>query len=67
MRDSISLIGMFDECLDMDVVRSIAERNAHPDWEARVDFLRLFRRGKFLSINRRTIEQIVQQEWIGAG
>ena len=41
--------------------------SGHPDWEARVNFLRMFWRGKFFSINRRTIEQIVQQEWIGAG
>ena len=54
-----------DEGLDMDLVASIAERNGHPNWEARVEFLRLFRRGKFLSISRNTIEQIaVQQEWI---
>ena len=53
-----------DECLDMNLVESIAERNGHPNWEARVEFLRLFRRGKFLSISRNTIEQIVQQEWI---
>ena len=45
----------------------VQEVRGHPDWEARVDFLRMFRRGKFLSINRSTIEQIVQQEWIGAG
>ena len=31
-----------DECLDMDLVESIAERNGHPNWEARVEFLRLF-------------------------
>ena len=55
-----------DEELDMDVVQSIAECIGHPDWEARVNFLRMFRRGKFLSINRSTIEQIVQQQWIGA-
>ena len=51
----------------MNLVQSIAESNGHPDWEARVEFLRSFRRGKFLSISRSTIEQIVQQEWIGAG
>ena len=56
-----------DECLDMNLVQSIAQSNGHPDWEAQVEFLRLFRRGKFLSISRSTIEQIVQQEWIGAG
>ena len=55
-----------DECLDFAKVQSIAESNGHPDWEARVRFLRLFQRGKFLSISRSTIEQIVQQEWIGA-
>ena len=53
-----------DEGLDMNLVESVAERNGHPNWEARVEFLRLFRRGKFLSISRNTIEQIVQQEWI---
>ena len=56
-----------DEDLDMEVVQSIAERIGRPDWEAWVNFLRMFRRGKFFSINRFTIEQIVQQEWIGAG
>ena len=55
-----------DEELDIDRVQSIAERIGHPNWEARVNFLRMFQRGKFLSINRRTIEQIVQQEWIVA-
>ena len=43
-----------------------SERIGHPNWEARVNFLRMFQRGKFLSINRHTIEQIVQQEWIVA-
>ena len=38
-----------DEGLDMNLVQSIAESNGHPDWEARVEFLRSFRRGKFLS------------------
>ena len=47
-----------DEGLDMNLFESIAERNGHPNWEARVEFLRLFRRGKFLSISRNTIEQI---------
>ena len=56
-----------DEDLDMDVVQSIAERIGHPDWEARVHFLKMLRRGKYFHINRRTIEQIVQQEWIVAG
>ena len=56
-----------DEDLDMDIVRSIAECIGHPDWEARVNFLKMLRRGKFFHINRRTIEQIVQQEWIVAG
>ena len=26
-----------DECLDMNLVQSIAESNGHPDWEARVE------------------------------
>ena len=56
-----------DEDLDLDVVQSIAERIGHPDWEARVNFLRMFQRGKYFHINRCTIEQIVQQEWIVAG
>ena len=55
-----------DEILDMDIVHSVAERIGHPDWEARVHFLKMLRRGKYFHINRRTIEQIVQQEWIVA-
>ena len=34
-----------DEDLDMDVVQSIAEHIGHPDWEARVNFLRMLGRG----------------------
>ena len=55
-----------DEILELDTVHSIAERIGHPDWEARVHFLKMLCRGKYLHINRRTIEQIVQQEWIVA-
>ena len=32
-----------------------------------VDFIRNFRKQKYFSISRRTIDQIVQQEWFGAG
>ena len=56
-----------DEELDLDLVEIIAERNAHPQWRERVQFLKNFRRQKWSLISRTTIDQIVQQEWIGAG
>ena len=56
-----------DDDLDMELVNTIAEHNGGPHWRERVDFLKNFRRQKYFSICRRTIDQIVQQEWFGAG
>ena len=43
-----------DEELDLDLIETI-------------QFLKNFRRQKWSLISRNTIDQIVQQEWIGAG
>ena len=56
-----------DEELDMDLVGTIAEHNGHPQWRERVQFLRNFQLKKWFSMSRRTIDQVVQQEWFGAG
>ena len=56
-----------DEEMDMDLVATIAERNGHPQWEERVQFLKDFRMKRWFFCRRSTIDQIVQQEWIGAG
>ena len=53
--------------LDMELVNTIAEHNGGPHWRERVDFLKNFRRQKYFSMSRRTIDQVVQQEWFGAG
>ena len=51
----------------MDLVATIAEHNAHPQWRERVQFLKDFLMKKWFSMRRSTIDQIVQQEWFGAG
>ena len=56
-----------DDELDMDLVATIAERNGHPQWEERVQFLKDFRIKRWFYCRRSTIAQIVQQEWIVAG
>ena len=56
-----------DEVLDMDLVQTVAEHNGHPLWRERVQFLRNFQLKKWFSMSRRTIDQVVQQEWFGAG
>ena len=56
-----------DEEMDMDLVATIAECNGHPQWEERVQFLRDFGMKRWFFCRRSTIDQIVQQEWIGAG
>ena len=53
--------------LAMDLVVTIAERNGHPQWEERVQFLKDFRLKRWFFCRRSTIDQIVQQEWFGAG
>ena len=53
-----------DDDLDMDLVSTVAEHNGGPHWRERVEN---FRRQKYFSMSRRTIDQIVQQEWFGAG
>ena len=64
-------ISVFDtrvnEELDMRLVETVAEHNGGPDWRERVDFLKNFQKHNFYSMSRSTIDQIVQQEWIGAG
>ena len=56
-----------DEELDLDLVETIAEHNGHPQWREQVQFLKNFCRQKWFSISRSTIDQVVQQEWFGAG
>ena len=56
-----------DDELDMDLVATIAERNGHPQWEERVQFLKDFRMKRWFYCKRSTIAQIVQQEWIEPG
>ena len=56
-----------DEELDMDLAETIAEHNGHPQQRERVQFLRNFQLKKWFSMTRRTIDRVVQQEWIGAG
>ena len=53
--------------LDMDLVITVAERNGHPQWEERVQFLKDFRMKRWFYCRRSTIAQIVQQEWIEPG
>ena len=59
-----------DEEINMDLVATIVERNGHLQWEERVQFIkdfRMSRRDGSCLCRRSTIDQIVQQEWIGAG
>ena len=58
---------LVDEELDIDLVATIAERNGHPQWEERVQFLKDFRMKWWFYCRRSTIAQIVQQEWIEPG
>ena len=56
-----------DDELNIDLVATIAERNGHPQWEERVQFLKDFRMKWWFYCRRSTIAQIVQQEWIEPG
>ena len=57
-----------DGGLDMDLVEIIAEHSGHlSQWRELVQFLKDFQMKKWFSIRRSTIDQIVQQEWFGAG
>ena len=53
--------------MNIDLVATIAERNGHPQWEERVQFLKDFRMKRWFYCRRSTIAQIVQQEWIEPG
>ena len=44
-----------DEQMDMDLVATIAERNGHPQWEERVQFLRDFRMKAYICVLRNAI------------
>ena len=57
-----------DAELDMGLIAAIAERNGHPLWEEQeVQFLKDFLMKRWFFCRRSTIDQIVQQEWFGAG
>ena len=61
---------MFGDCVDvevdMDLVASVAARNDAPHWRERIQMLKHFRYTDWFRVDRRIIDQIVQQEWFGA-
>ena len=52
--------------VDLDHIAFVAARINAPQWRERIQMLRHFRYADWFRVDRRIIDQIVQQEWIGA-